>query len=247
VKPRLIDSILSEQYNAPSYRYLIKNLLMKTIDYRKNVVGFRKFKEVSKYFDFPGSVLDIGCGLGEVLANFKENNWKCKGIELNKEAYDYCRKKWKIDVINTPIEDWKTEEKFDAIMMWGVLEHLTNPVEVLKKADALLKRGGMIFIEVPYADSFLINYYRDNDYLKIDRIVDGDKHLMLFSKKSIEFILSKIGTNYRIEEIKTLGLDFVSIIRYENENVSNRFCSKVQALIDKSFLGDSLRVYMRKC
>lgn len=50
-------------------------------------------------------------------------------------------------------EDYKTHRKFDAIIMAHILEHLEDPVAVLKRAKYWLKDGGRFFIVVPNANS----------------------------------------------------------------------------------------------
>ncbi len=245
VKPRLKEEYLCAQYNMPSYDFTLNNLLINAVEYRKSVIGCRKYYEVAQYFKKPGKVLDVGCGIGEVLANFKENNWVCKGIELNKTALNYCKKQWGLDVYDTDFENWPENDIFDVIMFWGVLEHVTNPAKILEKARKLLKENGMLFIEVPFSGSALISYYRNTSNPKVDRIIDGDKHLMLYSLEGVKILIKKIGS-FKIEKLQTLGLDMASIARYEDKHLDQKLCTTIQTLVDEHMLGDSLRIYLRK-
>jgi len=49
------------------------------------------------------------------------------------------------------IEDFNTKEKFDTVAMLNVLEHVMDPVYVLKKATTFFKKDGVLIIHVPNA------------------------------------------------------------------------------------------------
>ncbi|MEY8333790.1 class I SAM-dependent methyltransferase [Lachnospiraceae bacterium 47-T17] len=50
-------------------------------------------------------------------------------------------------------EEYEPGELFDSIVLGHVLEHVDNPVEILKKCRAWLKPGGQIMLSVPNCDS----------------------------------------------------------------------------------------------
>ena len=106
------------------------------------------------------SILDIGSGTGFFLKRAKERGWIVNGVEPNKIAAKYSEKMG-VPVIpdffhNVNI---KNSEKYDAINLTQVLEHVYNPIEFLKKCHRLLKSGGIIVIEAP------------NDYNPLQKIV----------------------------------------------------------------------------
>ena len=53
--------------------------------------------------------------------------------------------------------------------MWGVLEHLNDPINFLFKIKKKLTKNGKILFEVPNADSLLMNYI-----LKMKKIILKD-------------------------------------------------------------------------
>ena len=106
------------------------------------------------------SILDIGSGSGFFLKRAKEKGWIVNGVEPNYFAAKFSEKIG-ISVIpdffqNIDIENMK---KYDVINLFDVLEHVHNPIELLKKCHRLLKSGGIIVIEVP------------NDYNPLQKIV----------------------------------------------------------------------------
>jgi 2-polyprenyl-3-methyl-5-hydroxy-6-metoxy-1,4-benzoquinol methylase len=56
-------------------------------------------------------------------------------------------------VIQSLFEDFASNEQFDTIVLGHVLEHVENPVQVLRKASACLAPGGVICCAVPNARS----------------------------------------------------------------------------------------------
>jgi len=57
------------------------------------------------------------------------------------------------ECIHSLFEEFKTEEKFDIILMTNILEHVKMPVELLKLAKTWLKKEGRIMIIIPNAFS----------------------------------------------------------------------------------------------
>jgi 2-polyprenyl-3-methyl-5-hydroxy-6-metoxy-1,4-benzoquinol methylase len=99
-------------------------------------------------------MLEIGCGDGfwlDILRNLGFS--EIHGLEPSKHYIDYCRQKG-LTVFHSTVEKFKTEAKFDWILFFDVLEHLEDPVEVLRRTNKLLNKKGKVFINIPVYDSF---------------------------------------------------------------------------------------------
>ncbi len=98
------------------------------------------------YIPKVGSVMDFGCGYGGTLAAFPES-WTRIGFDYDENQLSYGRK-FDLDLrsIDT-IESYDGE--FDVIMLNQVLEHIPNPILLLKKLRRYLKPNGVLYIEVP--------------------------------------------------------------------------------------------------
>ncbi|MDC3119136.1 class I SAM-dependent methyltransferase [Prochlorococcus sp. AH-716-K03] len=133
-----------------------------------NKTNFYKeyWKEVySKYVEYfqtkglhEGSVLDIGSGTGAFLEFLKNNfNYKLYGTEFADEVIEDLVKivgkkenifhKVKIEDINF------NNKKFDVITMWGVLEHVYNPLQVLEKISSIISSNGIMLALIPNLNS----------------------------------------------------------------------------------------------
>ncbi len=244
VTPRIKDQILHDSYNEDDYNILYKSKLIPSIDYRREVIAKRKYEQVSAYFEKPGSILDIGSGLGEVLSVFKENGWTCLGVEFNELASGFAREKFGLNIIRKSIFDFESgEESFDCITLWGVLEHFTQPMQVLQKAYDLLRDGGLLVLEVPSGDSILVRYYeRFGGY--IDRIIEGDRHIMLFSVDSLRQMTERCGFN--LVHLQSNGLDIDTLLRLNDQARDPQIIAKIQQAVDEALCGDLIRGFWRK-
>ena len=74
--------------------------------------------------------MDIGCGPGWFLSSLG-SEWDCYGVEVSALASKIARKSGTI--FNGTLEDYK-ETGFDVIVMNHVIEHISDPVSVLKKS-----------------------------------------------------------------------------------------------------------------
>jgi len=100
-------------------------------------------------------LLDVGCGDGRffdkiVLSN---NNIDFYGLDTTQSSVDTCNKKG-YKVFCMDIEKFKTEYKgyhFDAITLYHVLEHISNPKEFLCELVSLINPSGAIYISTPYS------------------------------------------------------------------------------------------------
>lgn len=124
-------------------------------DYLKNERLFRnifrmRFNLVGKYIANTGRVLDIGCSNGVFLDLFKEKGWETWGVEPSGNAKVSIQKGHK--VLNVSFEKAKLPENyFDLVILNHTLEHLDHPLRVLEKVYNLLKKGGILFVDVPNA------------------------------------------------------------------------------------------------
>lgn len=73
-------------------------------------------------------------GSSAIIDNFKKTNPNCSS-----------------EIIETYFERFETDEKFDVIVLGFVLEHVDNPMHVLKHIKKFLSPEGKIFIAVPNA------------------------------------------------------------------------------------------------
>lgn len=103
-------------------------------------------------------VLDIGCGGGLFLSLLKQKGAQVMGIELSDSRAQYAKTKHGLTIHKHPIESnfWQSgyAQRFDAVTLWDVIEHVNYPRQTLQSAANVLKPGGLLLIDTPCRDSF---------------------------------------------------------------------------------------------
>lgn len=102
------------------------------------------------------TILDIGCGTGYALDTAKRSGLETYGIELSRTAAEIAAARGHT-VFQTLVEDLdsKWNGRFDLISMNQLLEHVPDPVGVVKNCVRLLSPRGVIAIAVPSATGIL--------------------------------------------------------------------------------------------
>lgn len=91
----------------------------------------------------PRRVLDFGGGNGKLLAPFLERGAECALVDYNLRPLPGVRK------LADTLEDLPDVEPFDAIVCSHVLEHLADPLTILRQLRPLLSDRGVLYSEVP--------------------------------------------------------------------------------------------------
>lgn len=95
-------------------------------------------------------VLDIGCGRGLLLREFQRRGCEVQGTEFSDDACRFAREVLKIPVQVGLIHDLKLpDHSFDVVIMWHVLEHVSDPRPTLAEVSRILRPGGIFLVGVP--------------------------------------------------------------------------------------------------
>jgi 2-polyprenyl-3-methyl-5-hydroxy-6-metoxy-1,4-benzoquinol methylase len=140
---------------------------------------------------FPAKVLDIGASAGILLQHFRNSfGSEVVGVEPGDAYREYAEKsaiEMKESIGALIASD---HGKFDLVSMSHVLEHLTEPVEDLKRIKLeLLKDGGILLLEVP-------NFYAHDSYELA--------HLACYTPHTLREVLKKAG--FRLVFLKRHGV-----------------------------------------
>jgi SAM-dependent methyltransferase len=102
-----------------------------------------------------GRVLDVGCGSGGVGRAIRDRADALVGVELNPEAAERAREVY--DMVLVGRVEKRLDEAggpFDTILAYDVVEHLPDPVAVLRRLRAAAAPGALVHVSVPNARHF---------------------------------------------------------------------------------------------
>jgi len=149
-------------------------------------------KLFNKHIGSKKSVLDVGCGTGSLSLYLGSKNNKVVGIDISNKAIYSAKenaKKFnltkKCTFLKTTLEDYENKNRFDAILMLEVIEHLEDDKSALLKINSLLKKQGLIILSTPSLSAPL---YRVGFLNKFDIRVG---HKRRYSKDSIKNLMKK--------------------------------------------------------
>jgi 2-polyprenyl-3-methyl-5-hydroxy-6-metoxy-1,4-benzoquinol methylase len=129
----------------------------------------------------PGAaLLDVGCGNGVFLERARDIGWRVLGVEPDPRAAAVARSQG-LDVHLGGIEILdEISGEFDLITMSHVIEHVHDPISLLRACRRLLRSGGRIWIETPNLDSIGHSIYGASW-----RGLEPPRHLVLFTYLSL--------------------------------------------------------------
>ncbi|OGR42744.1 MAG: hypothetical protein A2X35_01990 [Elusimicrobia bacterium GWA2_61_42] len=102
----------------------------------------------------PASLLEIGCSDGSFLLEARKLGFEVYGVDFDAEATARARADGLSGVTTGFFEDFaaKSARKYDVIVFFQTLEHLTDPRRFLAEVRGLLAPGGHILFDIPDAD-----------------------------------------------------------------------------------------------
>ncbi|HLW92616.1 MAG TPA: class I SAM-dependent methyltransferase [Roseiarcus sp.] len=137
------------------------------------------------------SVLDVGGGSGWLAKLLRDIDPRVRSTQIvdidagaQKLAESHGHK-----FFCGVIEDFASEDRYDAILMLNLIEHVEDPVAVLKKANALLAPGGRIYVKTPNFRALDARLFKDRNWGGYH----CPRHFVLFSRESFSSAAAKAG------------------------------------------------------
>lgn len=171
------------------------------------------------------SLLELGLGHGHTALNFCKYFEKYTIIEGSKEIINLFNSKnpdLHPNIVLNYFENYQADEKFDNILMGFILEHVDDPIFILKKYKDFLKPNGSVFITVP--NTLALNkrygYHAGliDDLNKLTRNELDFGHKRLFTVESISKMVEETG--YKIERIEGIFLKPITTSQIKQLNMS---------------------------
>jgi len=148
-----------------------------------------------------GRLLDVGCAHGELLRAAADLGYEAEGIEPN-ATMAAAAQNMGFRVYQTTVENADLPAgRYNIVNLNHVLEHLVQPVAVMRKVQELLAPGGIVHIRVPTALNCLyfkvpVHLVRIARVLGISGVWEGSKppyHLWEFTPHLLRLLLDEAG------------------------------------------------------
>jgi len=110
---------------------------------------YEKYLHLIQKYISSGKILDIGSAYGSGAKFLQKNGYEVHCVEAEDNRANYIENNLNLPVVGRALEDFSSNEKYDAIVFSHCLEHLDNPCIVLPKIKNLLKPNGVLYLEVP--------------------------------------------------------------------------------------------------
>lgn len=173
-----------------------QKLFRNTPEYYLNISEdfyYQKFIELCKQY-CGKRVLDFGCATGNYMSELQKLGYSCIGVDVNPAYIEIATKK-NLDVHLIDEKLPFPDKSFDTVIMFEVLEHIKNPLGVLKEVQRVARKN--IIFSVPNCEGY--NELK-NGGLAYEHFFDLD-HKNYFTSDSLSGLLSKLFTKYEIKNI----------------------------------------------
>lgn len=147
-------------------------------------------------------ILDIGCGGGRMLWEMKKRGWDVFGTELSEYSCKLAKEEFNLEVKEGKVKTCDFPENyFDVITMWHVFEHVKGPCETLNEIYRLLKRDGILIIDVPNLKSLQFMLSRERWFH-----LDVPRHMYNFTSTTLANPLNK--NKFKVYKIKQSSFEY---------------------------------------
>ena len=166
----------------------------------KNVSAIRLLRQAEELAGGKGNLLDIGAGRGELLRAARNAGWEVEGIEPSSRFTKVAASYSGAMIRSEPVERCGFPSgSFDCVVLGAVLEHLYNPDETIGEISRILRKGGVLFLDVPNENGLYFkigNLYqklRGRDWVVNTAPTFSPFHIFGFSPRSLRALLTKHG------------------------------------------------------
>jgi SAM-dependent methyltransferase len=154
-----------------------------------------------------GRLLDIGCGEGELLKGMQEVGWEAEGVDFDAAAVEAARSRGLSVRLGTLHDQQYPDDQFDAITLSHTIEHVHDPLVLLRECHRVLKPEGQLLLITPNNRSLAHRIF-GSSWITLD----PPRHLQIFSPCSLRTLTARAGfrrihtrTGIRAAEVVLLG------------------------------------------
>lgn len=133
-------------------------------------------------------LLDVGAGMGELIAVALELGFDTEGIEISERQSQKIRSSLGVVIYCTDFLEFHVQKSYNIIIMGNIIEHLANPKAAIKKAYELLEEDGVLWLSTPNYHSGYSRLMKYDNALLLE-----PWHITYFSYEGLKKLLHDNG------------------------------------------------------
>jgi len=150
-----------------------------------------------------GSVLDVGCGVGNFLAYAVSRGWKGAGIDFDRDAIEAGKRTFNLsDLFVSDIHGFAKSnpgKHYELVTFFDVLEHIDDHEDFMQTVHNLLTAKGHLALSVPYGGHAAFLMPADVP----------PRHLTRWNEKSIQEFLKRFGFTILYSKKTSASIRFI--------------------------------------
>ncbi|MBE2196514.1 MAG: class I SAM-dependent methyltransferase [Anaerolinea sp.] len=162
-----------------------------------------RVNQLRPHFPKGARLLEVGCGTGELLRAFGDVGYQVEGIEPNQAAVKVAQQQGLSVQVGNLESVVLPPQSYQGVIMKYALEHVHSPRQALTALESALKPGGRALLWLPNVESWDAGWFKSRW-----RGYDAPRHLYLFSPKTIESYLEKVGLKLMSIRFSPMPNDF---------------------------------------
>ena len=156
-----------------------------------------KIQLVRRFLSQEDRILDVGCGTGLFCLEASKQGLNVEGVDPSRMLIDLGRRLLEIPLHHSKIEEFEPDYKYKGIVLWAVLEHVSNLKGLIKRCGDLLEEEGYLFIDVPNHEGASNRF---KTFLSQKGLKESDFkhfgfpwHIYSFNRKSLSRLMKACG------------------------------------------------------
>ena len=214
----------------------------------------RRFRRSKKFLDRVATLLgksaqeirllDVGCSSGAFLDAATKLGYQAEGVEPAARAAQTAQEAGLKVHQGLLQEAGYANGQFDAVTLFEVIEHLKEPVDLLRECQRILRPGGIMLIGTGNAASWSMAAMKERwEYLSIEQ---HGGHISFFSPRSIGVLAQRSGfavADIRTRSVRLCDRSNCPSFMYTPAKIAAELLNPLAKLLDK---GSDMAVYLRR-
>jgi 2-polyprenyl-3-methyl-5-hydroxy-6-metoxy-1,4-benzoquinol methylase len=141
-------------------------------------------------------LLDIGCGIGHLVRAACDLGWDAYGLDTSADTIAYGIRTLNLEsrLQSATLDQMVFSEQFNVVTLFSVIEHVSDPLDLLSQVKHVLLPEGLLVIKTPNQSSLITKLHWVIHFLtsgKRDLGLYDREHIYRFTPHTLDLLLKK--------------------------------------------------------